>query len=97
APVPGELPAYLRVVARRAAKRYHRRRIERPETLECEADRLFTLEDAASAPSAEEALVAWEARAERVAHLKPEVLSKTLGRGLWHVFHAYAVLRIPVR
>lgn len=96
-PALGALPAYVRVVARRAAKRYHRRRSEHPETLECETDQRFSPEEADAAPSAEDALVAAEARAERAAHLNPDVLSKTLGRGLWHVFHAYAVMRMPVR
>jgi DNA-directed RNA polymerase specialized sigma24 family protein len=93
----GELAAYLRVAARRAARHYCESRNRCPELLESEAEQRFAMDEPDPAPTPEEALQAAQKKRQRADFLNPQSLSKILGRPLWHIFLEYAVLGNPVK
>lgn len=89
--------AYLRVSARRAAKRYFRRRSKQREVLECEQTRGEDAREECDERTPEELLLSVEANRRRWEMLSAERLSSLLGEKLWSIFRGWVVWSIPIR
>lgn len=85
----GNLRAYLRVSARRAARGEGRKRRDSPEILECESDRPFERDAPAESPTPEEMLLDAEATRRRDDFLRLENLRRLLDEPQYRAFCGY--------
>ena len=96
-----EARAYIAVVARHAAYRYHRQLHQSGERMESDDVLFFPLEEDDAPPiplepSPEEAVLAAEARAELASWVDLDALGAATSPSLWRAFYAYTVLNVPV-
>jgi DNA-directed RNA polymerase specialized sigma24 family protein len=96
-----EARAFVALVTQRAAIDHHRRRQRRREVFTSGEPGVPAVSgrgapDLASEPSAEDAVLAAESRAELAAELALDALSAATAPPMWRAFYAYYLLNVPV-